>query len=221
MIVKEIFSDSIPALSIHDSAQRALHFMEFFKTSHLPLIEENLYVGMLSDESILDAEQESSLLKNYKIDKEKTFVYSDEHIYEAVMMMGEKKLSLLAVIDRDENYLGTISPMDLIIAIAKVTSLDQSGSIIVLKMRTRDYSLSEIAQITEENQIKILSSYIHTCSDQHHIKLTLKLNSSDLTSIKASFERFGYHIEAVFSENQVVDDLHKDRLDELMHYLDI
>jgi len=221
MIVKEIFSDSIPALSIMDSAQRALYFMEFFKVSNLPIVEEQKYLGMITDESIIDCEKENLLIKDFNPEKENTFVFADEHIYNAILQMSQYKLSLLTVLDRDENYLGTVSPVHLINAMGQLTSVDQSGSILVLKLGIRDYSLSEIAQIVESHQVKILSSYIHTCKDQHHIKVTLKLNTSNLASIKASFERYKYEIDAVFSETQVLDDMHKDRLDELMHYLSI
>lgn len=221
MIVKDIFSDTIPALSEKDSTQRALHFMEFFKTYHLPIIKDELFVGMVYDESIIDADNGSSQLMDMPLLLNEAFVFEDEHVYNAVLKMSQNKLSLLAVVDRDRKYLGTISPLDLVSAITKTSSLDQPGSIIVLKMGIRDYSLSEIAQIAESNQIKIMSSYIQTCKDQLNIRLTLKLNSNDLTSIKSSFERYNYTIESIFEENHVLDDRHKNRLDELLHYLDL
>ncbi len=221
MIVKEIFSDSIPALSVMDSAQRALYFMEFFKVSNLPIVDDQKYLGMITDESIIDCEKDNLLIKEFIPEKENTYIYADEHIYNAIFQMSQYKLSLLTVLNREEKYLGTVSPMHLINAMGLLTSVDQSGSILVLKMGIRDYSLSEVAQIVEGHQAKILSSYIHTCKDQHHIKLTLKLNTTNLASIKASFERYKYEIESVFSESQMLDDMHKDRFDELMYYLSI
>lgn len=221
MIVKDIFSDTIPALSKMDSAQRALYFMEFFKVSHLPIVEDSIYVGMLNDEAILDVQKESFPVQDCQIIFNDTFVYSNQHIYDAILKMAQYKLSLLAVIDEEGRFLGTINAMELITAVGKITSLDQSGSIVVLKMGIQDYSLSEIAQIAESNQVRILSTYIQTCEDHHTIKVTLKLNTTDLASIKSGFERYNYEIEAIFSENQVIDDMHKNRLDELMHYLNI
>ena len=221
MIVEDIYSDSIPALSIKDSAQRALYFMEFFKISHLPIVEDDIYVGIISDEQVLDVKKELSVLKDFEIQTENSFVYSDEHIYNAIFKMSQFQLSLLPVIDRDRTYLGTLTPIELIHAIDKMTSLDQRGGVLILKMGIRDYALGEIAQIIEAEQIKILSTNVQTCKDQNNIKLTLKLNTSDLSSIKASLERYDYVIDSSFLENQVIDDMHKNRLDELMHYLNI
>lgn len=221
MIVKDIFSDTIPALSQKDSAQRALYFMEFFKLSHLPIVDDQTYIGMLTDDAVLEEDQDVFLVEACDLVYEHTFVTPDQHIYDVILQMSQHKLSLIAVVNDDGHYLGTIHLMELISAVAKMTSLDQAGSIVILRMGLRDYSMSEIAKITEENQVKILSSYIQVCKDQINIRVTLKLNSNDLSSIKASFERFNYEIVAIFSESKVIDDMRKDRLDELMHYLNM
>ena len=221
MIIKDIYSDTIPALSNMDSVQRALYFMEFFKVSRLPIIDDEIFLGMVSEESIMDLDLESFPIEKCEIQKENTFIYANQHIYDAILLMGKQKTSLLSVLDSEDKYLGTISASELINAVGKLTSIDQSGSIVVLKIGVRDYSLSEIAQIVESNQVKILSSYIQTCSDQVNIKVTLKLNTSDLSSIKAGFERYNYKIEAIFAEKHLIDDMHKDRLDELMHYINM
>lgn len=221
MIVKDIFSDTIPALSKKDSAHRAMYFMEFFKISHLPIVDDKTYVGMLTDDAINEKDEDVSLVDDYNLSYEHTFVSSEQHIYDVILQMSQHKLSLIAVVNAEGHYLGTISLMELISAVAKMTSLDQAGSIVILKMGLRDYSMSEIAKITEENHVKILSSYIQICKDQIHIRITLKLNSNDLSSIKASFERFNYEIVAIFSENKIIDDMRKDRLDELMYYLNM
>ena len=221
MIAKDIYSDTIPALSIDDSAQRALYFMEFFKTFRLPIVEDGKYLGMLKEEDIIDIDKDAFLISDCKITLKDSFVYENQHIYEIVYLMSQYQMSLIAVVDTDNNYLGNINPFELLSANAKITSIDQTGSIIILKMGVRDYSLSEISQICESNQVKILSSYVQSCDDLLSIKLTLKLNTTDLTSLRLNFERYNYKIEAVFSENERVDDMNKDRLDEFLHYLNI
>lgn len=221
MIAKDIYNDTIPALSVLDSADRAMYFMEFFRVSNLPIVNNQNYLGMVTDEVLMDLAKDQHLLKKCKIIKDSTFVYEDQHIYDVVLQMSLYQMSLIAVLDRKNNYLGCIGPLELIDAIGKITSLDQSGSILVLKMGIRDYALSEIAQIIESHQVKILSLYIQSCEDQLNIKVTLKLNTNDLTSIRATFERYNYKIDAVFSENQVIDDLYNGRLDEFLHYLNI
>jgi len=221
MIAKEIYSDSIPALSVNDSAQRALYFMEFFRVSRIPIINDDIFIGMLEEENIIDIEKESSLISECKISLEHAFVGEYQHIYDVVSLVVQYKLSLVAVVDADNNYLGAITPLDLLSSTKEITSIDQSGSILVLEIGIRDYVLSEIAQIAESNHIKILSSYIKTCTDQLNLKLTLKLNTNKLTGFKKTLERYSYKIVAVFSESEMTDELENNRLDEFLHYLNI
>jgi signal-transduction protein with cAMP-binding, CBS, and nucleotidyltransferase domain len=221
MIVSQILTDTIPNLSAEDSAQRALHYMEFFRLAHLPICDGRNYVGLVQDESILAVDQSEFRIKACELQLKNTFVYDYQHAYDALFLMSQYKLTLVAVVDEDMNFMGSISQADLINAISQMTSIDQSGSILVLKTGIRDYSLSEISQIVESNQVKILSSYIQTCPNQTHIRVTLKLNTNDLDAIKLTFERYSYTIEAVFSENKVLDEMYKSRLDEFLHYMNI
>lgn len=221
MIANDIYSDTIPALSINDSAQRALYLMELFKVTRIPIIDNGIYLGMLKEEQILDLEKEAFAISDCQLVVENSFVNANQHIYNIITIVSQHKLSLVAVIDENKTFLGTITPLELLTATASITSIDPTGSIMILKMGIRDYSLGEIAQICESNQIKILSSYVQSCPDQTNIKLTLKLNTNDLIALKLDLERYNYKIESIISENMTVDDFEKDRLDEFLHYLNI
>ncbi len=221
MIAGQILSDTIPYLSAEDSAQRALHYMEFFRLMHLPICEEKQYLGLIQDESILAIDQPEFSIQSCKLLHKNTFVYDYQHVYDALFLMSQYRLTLVAVLDENMNFLGSITQSDLITALSQMTSIDQSGSILVLKTGIRDYALSEISQIVESNQVKILSSYIQTTPNQTHIKITLKLNTNELDAVKLTFERYGYNIEAVFSENKVLDEMYQSRLDEFLHYINI
>jgi predicted transcriptional regulator len=221
MIAQQILNDSIPSLNPNESADRALHWMEFFKVSHLPIVEEQKFLGLLSDEAILNLHHDNLPISNCVLDQEQRFVYEDQHLYDVLLLMAQHHLSVIAVLNRKHEYSGSISVYALIGAIAGITSVDQSGSILVLKTGVREYSLSEIAQIVESHQVRILSSYIQTCPDQANMKITLKLNTVDLDSIKLTFERYNYKIDAVFAENGQTDELYKERLEAFLHYLNI
>jgi len=221
MIASEIHSDTIPALSINDSAKRALYLMGFFKVTSIPIVNDGEYIGMLNEEQILDIEKEAFKISECNITKENNFVDAQQHIYNIISKVDQYKLSLVAVVDDNNIFLGTITPLELISATAKITSIDPTGGIIVLKMGIRDYTLGEIAQICENNQIKILSSYVQSCKDQVNIKLIIKLNTNDLVALKLDLERYNYKIESIILENRVIDELEQNRLDEFLHYLNM
>jgi len=104
-------------------------------------------------------------------------------------------------------------------SIAGLSSLDQPGGILVLELIERDYSLSQIAQIVESNNAKILSMYINSLSDSTMLEVTLKLNTSELTSIIRTFERYNYDIKTWVTNNDSMDRFYSERFDLLMRYL--
>ena len=88
-------------------------------------------------------------------------------------------------------------------------------------MSANDYSLAEIARLVESNNAKILSSSLKEDElDISKIKLTVKINQTDITHVIATLERFGYKVIAKYQETGQMED-QKERLDILMKYLDI
>ena len=88
-------------------------------------------------------------------------------------------------------------------------------------MVERDYSASNIAQIIESNDAKILAMYISSRPDSVGIQVTVKVNVSDLTSIIRTFERYSYDIKTWISENDKLDMFYADRYDLLMKYINM
>jgi acetoin utilization protein AcuB len=87
-------------------------------------------------------------------------------------------------------------------------------------MSRGNYSLAEVARITESEDITILSSFVNNIPDTSLMYVTLKLNRQDINALKSTFERFGYQISASFSEVEYHDGL-KERYDLLMSYLNV
>ena len=114
--------------------------------------------------------------------------------------------------------MGSITNRKLLYTIAKSTSIQSNGGVIVLRMNQNDYQMSEIARIVEDNNTKILSSYITSIPDALQIELTLKLNTMDINSIVKDLERFDYNVSASFNTQETNDDF-TDRYESLMRFL--
>jgi hypothetical protein len=99
--------------------------------------------------------------------------------------------------------------------------MDQPGGIIVLELIERDYSLSQIAQIIESNNVKVLSMYITSPPDSTKLEVTLKVNTGDLGSVIRTFERYNYEVKTWVTNNDSMDSFYSERFDLLMKYLNI
>ena len=131
--------------------------------------------------------------------------------------MDEHKLTLLPIMG-DENYFGAITQQSVIEGLASIVAIQESGGVIILEMNKKDYSMREIAQIVESNNLKILSAYITDVDEKNNIKLTLKLNKIDIAAVIQTFERYKYNVAASYNYSENTDNL-SDRFDSLMRYL--
>ncbi len=216
----DLISEEIPPLVHSDSADKALHWMEEFKVSHLPVLKDGNFVGVISETDILDQAATEKTLDDLFQHLPRPFVFSKDHIYQVLAQIAEFKLSLIPILDDNEKYLGCTSVHHLLRLIANTGSIKEAGGIIVLEMAQTDYSMVEIAQIVESNDAKILSSYIMSSPESTNIEVTLKINQMELDRIIRTFERYDYIIKASFQRSSYEEDL-KFRYDALMNYLNL
>ena len=111
--------------------------------------------------------------------------------------------------------------MELLHYFAEISAMRHKGGIVVLEMNSNDFSMTQISQIVEGNDAKILAAFITTHPNSTQMELTLKLNVTDLTSIKQTFNRYDYNIVGAFMKQDDEDDLMNDRLNFLFRFLDI
>jgi acetoin utilization protein AcuB len=221
MVAKDLISEVIPSLKTSDPGQTALNWMEIFKISHLPIVNSQEFLGLISDTDIYDMNQPNEPIGNHALTLYKPFVTTEQHIFEVIGLASRLKLSVVPVLDEKNNYKGVITSNDLIRHIAGISSMDQPGAIIVLEVIDRDYSLSQIAQIVESNNVKILSMYITSSPASTRLEVTLKVNTSDLMSVIRTFERYNYEVKTWVTENDSMDRFYSERIDLLIKYLNI
>jgi acetoin utilization protein AcuB len=221
MLAIDLISEIIPSLKTSDTGQTALNWMEIFRISHLPIINNQDFLGLISDTDIYDMNQPEEAIGNHTLTLLKPFVRSDQHLFEVIGLASRLKLSVVPVLDENNHFKGVITTSDLVRFIAGISSMDQPGGIIVLELLERDYSLSQIAQIVEGNNIKVLSMYITSPPDSTKLEVTLKVNSGDLSSVIRTFERYSYNVRTWVSTDDSMDRFYTERLDMLIKYLNI
>jgi predicted transcriptional regulator len=221
MLAKDMISEVIPALKTSDLGQTALNWMEIFRISHLPIVNNQDFLGLISDADIYDMNQAEEPIGNHYLTLIKPYVQTEQHIFEVIGLASRLKLSLVPVLDDKNHYQGVITTNDLIRYIAGISSMDQHGGIIVLELVERDYSLTQIAQIIESNNVKILSMYITSPPESTKLEVALKVNTNDLSSVIRTFERYNYEVKTWASMDDSMENLYSERFDLLMKYLNI
>lgn len=219
MIASELISKDIPKLSPEDNANDAKTLLEDRCLCHLPIVKNNILLGILPGEVLNNEELKNQKLSEYKDDFILSWVDSQQHILDIFKQIANKELTILPVTEQGNQFLGSILITDLLNHFATIYSFKEPGGIFALTVPYRNYDLSEVSRIAESNNAKILSLYTQMDQDAHTLTVTIKVNSQDLKNLQATFERYGYHIDVHQTYDTRADEL-KERYDLLMKYID-
>lgn len=219
MIAEQLISYEVPPLKLSDNGLRAMAWMEELRVHHLPIVKSRKYLGLISEDDIFEMNHPEQALSEHKLSLMAPQVRSFQHIFDVLKIMTELKLSVIPVINDKDEYAGAISRKALVDSIATLSSVKDPGAIVILEMDQIDYNLTQLAGIVENEGGKILNLYINTL-DAGRIEIILKINKTDLSSIKNAFFRYKYHIKALYHESEFDEDLKKS-YDMLMNYMNM
>ncbi|HET8572699.1 MAG TPA: CBS domain-containing protein [Edaphocola sp.] len=199
MYIDAFINHEIPSLTATHTIAEALDMMRDFLVSELPFVDNGRLVALVDEDTLLDAADPSAVVVKHASLKASPVVAITAHPYEAACRMAEFKLSLLPVIDEQEQYLGVVTRHDLFQYLFEpATGLAFPGAVMVLSMKPVDYSLSEIARICESCDTTILNVQVFTDAQSENMDVVLKTNKKDLQALRASFERFEYNVKEIF-----------------------
>ncbi len=105
MLAEKLISDIVISVNSSEKGQKALNWMDVFRVSHLPVVDEKKYLGLVSDKLIYDLNLLDKPIRT-QVDKLNTaHVHKDQHIFEIAIVMYKLKLSVIPVLDTDHYYM--------------------------------------------------------------------------------------------------------------------
>ena len=221
MLAENLISDVIPSVKSTELGQKALSWMDEFRVSHIPVVDDSKYLGLVSDKLIYDLNVLEVPIEGVLDKLDTSHAHKDQHIFEVAVVMHKLKISVLPILDDDHYYLGAITLYDLARRFSRLFSLQEVGGVIVLEMNVNDYSMVEISKIVEDNGAKILSSFLDRKPGTSNLDVILKLNKEELSPLIQAFSRYDYNIKAVYLDQSMLSDLYNDRYDQFMKFMNI
>jgi len=217
---REIISTALPALNPNDPVYQALGLMADFHVSNLAVVADEKLVGLVAENDLLNVLDESIPLAQLGNGFSKIVVHANAHFLEAVQKLNEFNLTVIPVVDKEDEYVGSITATDLLQQLGRLAGVNDPGGLIVLEMEQPSFSFSELSKLVETNDAQI--TQLNTWSDpQTNIfYVTIKINKFEIADIIATFQRYEYHVKYSFGEELYENDL-RSNYDHLMNYLNI
>ncbi|MCZ2355996.1 MAG: CBS domain-containing protein [Bacteroidia bacterium] len=219
MYAKSLLSLNLPTLHPEDSARTMVRKFATSGQRWLPIVHNDHHFQGIVSRKTLRLNQISTLKDLNPSDILKIFVSPNTHIFDIIQIMGNSGTDCVPVLSQENNYLGLVIAKNIIQFQAENT-FSHDGGIIVLEMERYDFSLGEIARLTESENAKILSLLVTNVPESRRIWVSIKLSMADISRVITVLERFGYQISSTsVNQKQLLDT--RDIYDSFMRYLNI
>ena len=204
-----------------DSQETIAAAQEFFidlHFSHFPIVEEGIYIGSIAADD-LETFDTDKKVGDYKYTLEHFFARSNMIWLDVLEVFAKNHTNLVPVLDETNKYVGYYEIEDIMKFFHETPFLKEAGGIIIIKKGILDYSMSQITQIIESNNGRLLGMFISD-SDTENIEVTIKISLGAMNEIIQTFRRYNYEIVSEHHEDNYINNL-KERSDYLDKYLNI
>jgi predicted transcriptional regulator len=216
--ITDFINNQYKALQVSATVADASDLFLDVNYSHFPILEQNVFLGSIAKEDA-DIFLSTDSIDVHKYNLTRFYVRNDMNWFDVLEEFSKNHTNLLPVLDDKNNYLGFYELDDVLHFFNETTFVKEDGGTIVIEKETADFTFSQICQIVESNNAKILGVFISNNSVTK-TEITLKISQSNFNEIIQTFRRYNYTILSEHQEDAYLADL-KDRSDYLNKYLNI
>ncbi len=220
MLTSELINHNMPRLQLQDSVAKAKQLINDYKLTHLPVVSANVFLGLISEDDLLDIEEEKVPIELIQDCLVKDFLYSDLHFLNAVNFCNQFETNIVPIVSRNNEFAGIVTSIDLLKTMGEFAGGNEIGGLVILEMERPHFSISEISRIAESNDCTILHLNTTTNSLTGILSVTLHLNRKEIASLVSAFERYEYTVKHHFGV-QDYEDKTDINYKNLMNYLNL
>ena len=191
-ILSDYMNNDYKPLKIDEPIADVQDFFDGVNFSHFPVLEDGIYIGSISRNE-LESHDADKLVSDYKYSFERFFTRENSILLEVLDVFSKNNANLLPVLNDENKYLGYYEIEEIIKKFQETPFLSEAGNIIIVRRDIIDYSMSQIAQIVESNNGKLLGAFVSDF-DSSSVEITIKMNVGDVNDIIQSFRRYDYTI---------------------------
>lgn len=216
MLTRDLISNSVPYLHKNDKVYHALQLMNDYHVVHLPVVEDDHYLGIISEEQLLQSDDENTI-EELQVTDGTTSVQASDHFLKAIQTAVVNKLSIVPVVE-EKHLLGIVTYNDLLRNASEFMSLNEPGALIVLELESKNYSFTEINRIVESNGAQITQLNTLTDPETGIMQVTIRVSKMEVSDLISTFQRYEYNVKYYFGEELYENEL-RTNYDNLMNYL--
>lgn len=216
--ITDYINNDFKAINSSDSIESVIDFFEEARFSHFPVIEDGVYIGCISSEEV-ETFDSSKKVSDYRYALKEFFARTSMFWVDVLDVFSRNSTTIIPVLSDENTYVGYYEITEVIHNFYETPFIKEHGGVIIVEKSILDFTMSQVVQIVESNEGKILGLYVSNTSPDK-VQVTIKIVLGGMNEILQTFRRYGYDIISEYKEDVFLNNL-KERSDYLEKYLSI
>jgi acetoin utilization protein AcuB len=201
LLVRDLMTRELLTLGPEASVSEALELCRERRIRHVPIVENDELVGIVSDRDLREASpapddsNREETMQNIRVgdimSREVVTVHPQDPTGYAAKEMYERKLDALPVMDEQE-LLGIVTSTDVMRALVMLTGVHESGSQIEVQASNKSGVLSDVAEIIRDLDVDIVSALSAPEKRAGNRTMVFRLAAEDPSTVVQSLQMAGY-----------------------------
>jgi len=219
MLTIDYILNDVKALKLSDTIGDAKKLFNELIFTHIPVVENGNLYGLIAESDLPSFDDNELILEEIQYIFQSFFAFDDANWFDLLKGFASNEANIIPILNQNKKYIGYFELADVLHFFNSTPFLQENGNLLIISKKSMDYSISEIAQIAESNDSKLLGVFISKI-EADDVEFTLKISSTNINDVIHSFRRYDYHIIKGIKEDEYLTDL-KQRSDYLQKYLSI
>lgn len=216
--ITDYLNNDYKALDVQESVASVQDFFEESDFTHFPVVDESVFLGCISQEDV-ETFDRSQPLQQYRYALEGFFARINMSWLDVLEVFARHESNICPVLDEHNKYVGYYEMPDIMRVFQETPFLKEPGGTIVVEKPVKEYSMSQVAQIVESNNGRVLGMFVSNANSEN-VEITIKTTLGAVNDIIQTFRRYNYNIISEHQEDAYLSSL-KERSDYLDKYLNM
>ncbi len=216
--INDYINNDYKAIKIQETIAEVQEFFAEVSYSHFSIVDDGIYIGCIAADDIETFDSDKKVA-DYKYTLEGFFAKKNMIWLDVLEVFAKNHTNIVPVLDDNNNYSGYYELEDIVRFFHETPFLKEQGGIIIVEKNLVDYSMSQIAQIVESNNGKLLGLFVSEANIEK-VQVTIKIAIGGMNEIIQTFRRYNYEIISEHHEDNYLNNL-KERSEYLDKYLNI
>lgn len=201
LLVRDLMTRELVTLGPEASVAEALQLCRERRIRHVPIVENEELVGIVSDRDLREASpapddpNREEAIQDLRVgdimNQEVVTVHPQDPTGYAAKEMYERKLDALPVMD-EQDLIGIVTSTDVMRALVMLTGVHESGSQVEVQASNKSGVLADVAEIIRDLEVDIVSALSAPEKRAGNRTMVFRLTAEDPSTVVQSLQMAGY-----------------------------